>query len=1034
MSSKKQKSKKQESISRFFAPVAKKAKISDKPVTKETPIQSGTKTIEKDLGDQGNTGSPEDSPAPSRKRIRRTLTVESDESDDDEYKPPVKKGIKVSSPVESSSSKKKKQVGSKQKHAKPASKSPKKPQSNNVGSPSKLQPKDFGSLLEGSGKKVKYTPLESQFIEIKKQYADAILAVEVGYKYRFFGHDAEIAAPILNIACFPAHAFMSASIPTHRLYVHVRKLVEAGYKVGVVRQVDTAALKKVSDEKSGPFKRELKQLYTKSTMIDEGLDDDEVKAEGFAVSNFLLILKDEVSEQDEELAAISMVAVSLGTGKLYVDSFQDDYDRTKLKTRIEHLQPSEILIPEQLTKRSDSVVAFAAASGNNPPRLEKIKCETFTITEDVSESFDSSFQQLPAQVQGCLHALVIYLKDFGLDKVVKLASKAQSFSDMESYMRLSAYALRNLEIFQNQTNRSVKGSLYWVMNHTVTPFGARLLRSWLSRPLRDDAAIKKRLDTVQAIVDGGESVMTPIQDMMKKLPDLERQLTNSFFGKCSPSLFYSMLVALETVRDCLVGQCEIVKKELVDTLIASNVVGICEALEDVKGILSCLNEKSAMSNDKINLLEGEAQVHEIVDMQKEIKSIELRLQDHLKEVSRKIGMPGMKYTTVSGETYLLEIKKKQLGSIPSDWDKISATKDKDRYRTQYATEQLELIAQIKEKMDVVASQSWHAFLEKFTGHFDRYQQVVSKLSELDCLLSLGSVSSQPGFVRPTINPKSAPAEIKIEDGRNPIVDSLLDGAQFVPNDVDLCNDAGRERCYIVTGPNMGGKSCYIRQVALISVLAQVGSYVPATSATITPLDAVYIRMGAEDNIFEKSSTFMHELREASHIIANATEKSLVIMDELGRGTSTHDGVAIAHASCAYLAQNIKCLSLFVTHYPSVANLAVECKEVDQSPIIGNFHMSFVEEKAASDTEDGTQITFLYKLVRGAAARSYGLNVARLANIPNDVLMRAKQKSQEIESVVQNRQTSQYKSLLLKIAQGDAAGSLSMLNALVDKLL
>lgn len=256
---------------------------------------------------------------------------------------------------------------------------------------------------------------------------------------------------------------------------------------------------------------------------------------------------------------------------------------------------------------------------------------------------------------------------------------------------------------------------------------------------------------------------------------------------------------------------------------------------------------------------------------------------------------------------------------------------------------MELIDQLSETLDMEAAQAWLDFLDEFSDRYDRYRDVVAELARLDCLLSLGKVGSQPGFTRPSILSDSSPATIEVVAGQNPIVAALLDDSQFVANDVALSNSPDGERCYIITGPNMGGKSCYIRQVALIAVLAQIGSFVPAESAKISPLDAVYTRMGAEDDLFGKKSTFMHELVEASEILANATERSLVIMDELGRGTSTYDGVSIAHATCSFLVNEIKSLTLFVTHYPTISELATELSADPERPTVGNFHMSFIEE-------------------------------------------------------------------------------------------
>lgn len=490
--------------------------------------------------------------------------------------------------------------------------------------------------------------------------------------------------------------------------------------------------------------------------------------------------------------------------------------------------------------------------------------------------------------------------------------------------------------------------------------------------------------------------------MMKKMPDLERSLTNVFFGKCSPSLFVAVLESLVTVHATFVAENNILTAELKSTLLLQAIAQISEGLDDASGLLASFNKDAARKDDKANLFQEDNEA--VASLKEEITRVEDELEDHLRDCGKKLGMKGLAYKTVSGETHLIELTKPQqkAAKVPSSWERISGTKTADRYRSPFIIDQLQEMAQFKERLDAEASNAWLEFLERFAESYDQYRSVVSSLAVLDCLMSLGKVALQPDFVRAKLI-DSESCSISITQGRNPVVLALQDNAQFVPNDAFLSNGCDGERCYIVTGPNMGGKSCYIRQVALIAILAQIGSYVPAEAAELAPLDAIYTRMGAEDNLFQKRSTFMHELLEASEILESASPRSLVIMDELGRGTSTHDGVAIAHATCTYLVEHLRCLTLFVTHYPSIASLAETLVESGSKPAIGNFHMSFIEENDTSADEAATKITFLYKLVRGVAARSYGLNVARLADIPMPIINIAGKKSRELEAVVQQRQ-------------------------------
>lgn len=349
-------------------------------------------------------------------------------------------------------------------------------------------------------------------------------------------------------------------------------------------------------------------------------------------------------------------------------------------------------------------------------------------------------------------------------------------------------------------------------------------------------------------------------------------------------------------------------------------------------------------------------------------------------------------------------------TVPCDWIKISATKQVSRFRTPFVEVKFKLLCQWREQLSICCQEAWLEFLALFSEACARYRRAVCHIATLDCLFSLATVASQRGFIRPVV--KDCGAHIYIKQGRHPVLDTLLsENEQFVPNDTHM--DVNSNRCMIITGPNMGGKSSYIKQVALIVILAQVGSFVPAEEARVGVLDAVFTRMGATDSIYKGQSTFMVELQETSDIIAQATSKSLVILDELGRGTSTHDGTAIAYATVHHFISKIASLTLFVTHYPSLA-------ELDRffPNQVTNNHMAFMtsEEQGTTCAEGGEgednnvacpvvpSVTFLYHLVNGAAARSYGLNVARLAGIPNEIINTAAAKSREMENLIMSRRS------------------------------
>nr|AAH40784.1 Msh3 protein [Mus musculus] len=348
---------------------------------------------------------------------------------------------------------------------------------------------------------------------------------------------------------------------------------------------------------------------------------------------------------------------------------------------------------------------------------------------------------------------------------------------------------------------------------------------------------------------------------------------------------------------------------------------------------------------------------------------------------------------------MIEIKNSAVSCIPADWVKVGSTKAVSRFHPPFIVESYRRLNQLREQLVLDCNAEWLGFLENFGEHYHTLCKAVDHLATVDCIFSLAKVAKQGNYCRPTLQEEK---KIIIKNGRHPMIDVLLgEQDQFVPNSTSLSQDS--ERVMIITGPNMGGKSSYIKQVALVTIMAQIGSYVPAEEATIGIVDGIFTRMGAADNIYKGRSTFMEELTDTAEIIRRASPQSLVILDELGRGTSTHDGIAIAYATLEYFIRDVKSLTLFVTHYPPVCEL-----EKCYPEQVGNYHMGFLvnEDESKQDSGDMEQmpdsVTFLYQITRGIAARSYGLNVAKLADVPREVLQKAAHKSKELEGLVSLR--------------------------------
>ncbi|KAF8925360.1 Mismatch repair protein msh3, partial [Dissophora ornata] len=964
------------------------------------------------------------------------------------------------------------------------------------------------SRVSASRKAVKspYTPLEKQFVEIKEQYPDAILCIEVGYKFRFFGEDAEIASRELSIAHFMDHNFYTASIPIHRLNVHVRRLVHAGYKVGVVRQMETAALKSAGDNKSAPFTRKLTNLYTKATFL-ESLDQDEEQFQGSFVgkgpsSQYLMCIHEQPqggSGADEKVK-IAILAVQPATGDIIYDEFLDGHFRNELETRLLHIQPTELIVPmEPLSKATEKLISYLTGSSHgrmgsvsrsqDDVRIERTEGfaqydKAFTL---VSEFYTSSLKEeklkkthqnnefrlskqsqmeaLLKTVLGlsrnliiALSAMITHLSDFGLAPVFRLSKYFECFTS-RSHMLLNGNTISNLEIYRNQTDWTTRGSLFGILDHTATGFGRRLLKKWVGKPLVDRKALQERVDAVEEILAlaGNNIFLQSAQSTLKGLMDLEKGVCRIHYGKSSPKEFLSILRTFMRVSGIIpVGkQSEMhpefgLKSPMLQRLLGS----LSNATDDCKYFLDGLDEQAAGKDDKLQMFQDdiiEEKWPEILEHRRNIVRTEDNLLTHLGEVRKILREPRLEFNTVSGIEHLIEVKNKDVAKIPKSWIKISGTKQVSRFHTPEAIQLIQAKAQHQERLVLACDQAFASFQQEFSERYEVFRDVVQNLAVLDCLFSLSIVACLPGYVKPeyvddevcdlqtaraeddsgsmdripsTLS-RTAPARttIDITNGRHPMVEQMLPSGNFVPNNVHFgtCASSGVEgKTMILTGPNMGGKSCYIRQVALLCIMAQIGSYLPADSARVSLLDAVFTRMGASDNIFGHESTFMVELQETSDILRMASSRSLVILDELGRGTSTLDGVAIAYAVLKYVVSHIGATTLFVTHYPSLADVAKEYPE----DTVRNYHMGFMASSSgsgsgaivakevdlameepgstANTTLEDMDIVFLYKLVPGVSLKSYGLNVARMAKLPLSLIARAKTKSKELEAILERR--------------------------------
>lgn len=871
----------------------------------------------------------------------------------------------------------------------------------------------------------KLTPMEKQYLDIKRKHLDTILIVEVGYKFKFFGEDARIAAKELSIVCIPgkyrfdehpseAHLdrFASASVPVHRLHVHVKRLVGAGHKVGVVRQLETAALKAVGDNRNAPFTRKLTNLYTKGTYIDdvEGLETPLGAPSGGAPATGYLVCITEQNSKGwgtDEKIRVGLVAVQPATGDVIHDDFEDGFMRSEIETRLLHIAPCEILIVGELSKATDKLVQHLSGSKTNvfgdKVRLErvdksktaaaqayshvsnfyagKMKAENANEDENANKLLENVLKLAECETI-CLSAMITHLAEYGLEHVFDLTKYFQSFS-ARSHMLLNGTSLTSLEIYQNQTDHTAKGSLFWTLDRTRTRFGQRLLRKWVGRPLLMTSTLDERVAAVEELKGGQPSVkVDKLAHLLSQIKiDLEKSLIRIYYGKCTRPELLTVLQTMQRIATEFASVKEPSDAGFQSSTISNAIAVLPTIADDVVSYLEQMNPEAAKADDKYNFFREEMESEDIMEQKMGIASVEQELDAHRADAAEKIKKKRVEYVTVAGIEYLIEVENTQLKNVPASWAKISGTKKVSRFHTPEVVRLIRERDQHKEALAAACDVAYSQLLAEISSKYQSLRDSVQALATLDCLLSLATIANQPGYVKPEYTNETC---ISVEQGRHPMVEQLLLDA-YVPNDTELASDG--TRALLITGPNMGGKSSYVRQVALIAIMGQIGSYVPAESARLGMLDAVFTRMGAFDNMMAGESTFMVELSETSDILKQATPKSLIILDELGRGTSTHDGVAIAQAVLDYVVRDKRSLALFITHYQNLSSLAKGFENGE----LKNVHMKFTE---AGDA--GQDITFLYEVGEGVAHRSYGLNVARLANVPESVLEVAAVKSKELE--------------------------------------
>ena len=802
-----------------------------------------------------------------------------------------------------------------------------------------------------------YTPMMRQYFKIKEQYQDALLFYRLGDFYEMFFDDAKTASRELELVltgrdCGQEERAPMCGIPFHAAETYIARLVSKGYKVAVCEQTEDPAQAK------GIVTRDVIRVITPGTVTESIMLDEEK-------NNYLASVYLGVS-------AAGMCFCDVSTGELYVSTEVGGNLSDKIINGLARFSPAELLCNDSLT--SDKTVR-AYVSRKTDILASVRNEEAYSDAKSIAEKHfgqtaaEMGLGESPETVKA-LGGLLTYLYSTQKNSLANITD-IKVYND-EKYLSLGAVTRRNLELTETERRREKKGSLLWVLDKTKTAMGKRLLRSWVEQPLINLSGIIYRQNAVEELYELTQ-LRASLFDALKGINDLERITTRIVYGSANAKELRSLWAtasALPSIKNMLSDIRSSMLRDTRDKL---------DTLDEIRELI----EASIVDDPPFSVREGNMirdgycneldELRVIVNGGKDFLSrIELEEQEKTGIKKLKIG-----YNRVFG--YYIEVLNSFREYVPEHYIRKQTLANCERYIT---PELKELEAKVLGAQERITKLEYELFSEIRTRIADaqfRLRNTASSLATLDALCSLAHVAQNNNYVRPEVNPGDV---IDIKDGRHPVVEKFLDDAPFVPNDTLL--DGNENRAAIITGPNMAGKSTYMRQTAIIVLMAQIGSFVPASSATIGIVDSIFTRVGASDDLVGGQSTFMTEMSEVSSILSNATEKSLIILDEIGRGTSTYDGMSIARAVLEYVSdkKKIGAKTLFATHYHELTELE------GSLPGVKNYNTSVKKR--------GDDITFLRRIVRGCADGSYGIEVAKLSGIPASVVSRARVILRELE--------------------------------------
>lgn len=798
-----------------------------------------------------------------------------------------------------------------------------------------------------------------QFKNIKKEYPDAILFFRVGDFYEMFFEDAVIASQELEIALTSRstdkeNAIPLAGVPYHSVQSYIARLLENGHKIAICEQVEEASQAK------GLVRREVSRIITPGTRIEDGLLDEER-------NNYLAAI---CKTEDPESLGLTFIDVS--TGEFQVHLFEGERALYRLFDEIDRLHPAEIIVETTfqtdihcktlLNKRQgSSLVSMDCPFSNDKEALNQLQ-EQFENDVLLNSGLTDNRASIFSAAVAIRYVQNMQKGSLGHIRHIK-------FSRDENAVILDAITIRNLELMETMRTREKKNSLFGVLDRTKTAMGKRLLRKWLVRPLLNNESIELRWQAVEELKDN-HPLRSDLGNLLSDVYDLERLSSRLNLGYINPRDLLSLKRTFQVLPH-LSGFLSETGSRLLQEL--------KEQIPDFSELTREL-ELAISENAPFSVKEGgifkKGYNHEIDELRMISKNSKAWMIKWEEEEKKRTGIKSLKigFNKVFG--YYIEVTRANLELVPADYIRKQTLVNAERFITEELKEKEAMILNAEEKLGHLEYKLFEEFRQKTVLHTEYIQLAAHVIGTLDCIFSLAETASASGYVKPALTTENV---LRIKSGRHPVVEKTADDP-FIPNDLSM--NAEKERVLLITGPNMAGKSTYCRSIALLVIMAQAGSFVPAKEMEFQPVERIFTRVGASDDLSSGRSTFMVEMEETASILSSATPQSIVILDEIGRGTSTYDGMSLARAILEYLHDRVKAKVLFSSHYHELTSLE------DKLDGVANYTVSVKEM--------GEDVVFLRKVVPGKADKSYGINVARLAGLPEVVLIKAREILKELE--------------------------------------